>query len=450
MSPKNSFLLAVFCLLTATATAQNNIIDEVIWIIGDEAILKSEVEHYRIRAQFEGTPIQGNPNCVIPEQLAIQKLFLHQAQLDSIEISESTVNNQVEMRLNYFINQVGSQERMEEIYEKSINVIREEQRQVVREQLIIQQMKNKLVGDIKSTPAEVRRFFNSLSEDEIPVVPAQVELQIISFQPPVPIEEIDYVKDRLRQFSERVHNGTAEFSVLARLYSEDTETARRGGELGFMGRGQLVPEFANVAFNLNDPKRVSRVFETEYGFHIVQLIEKRGDRINARHILMKPKVSQEDRIKGINRLDSIAGQIRNGRMTFEQGVVMFSQDKNTAMNAGLMMNPKTGTSRFQYQDLPQEIARIAYDMNVGEISRAFSMIDPSTNKEIIALVRVKSKIDTHKANLRDDYQLLRDMYEEQKKMEFLNNWIARKQRETYIRIDPAWQNCEFEYPGWIK
>lgn len=450
MSPKNSFLLIAFCLLTATVTAQNKNIDEVIWIIGDEAILRSDVEHQRVRAILEGTPIQGNPFCVIPEQLAIQKLFLHQAKLDSIEVSESTVNNQVEMRINHFINMVGSQERMEELQNKSINAIREEQRQVVREQLIIQQVRSKLVENIKSTPAEVRRFFNSLSEDEIPIVPAQVELQILSFQPRVPQEEIDHVKERLRGYAERIQNGTSDFSVMARLYSEDTESARRGGELGFMGRGQLVPEYANVAFNLNDPKRVSRVFETEFGFHIVQLIERRGDRINTRHILMKPKISLEDRNNAIKKLDSIASQIRSGRMTFEQGVVMFSQDKNTAMNAGLMLNSRTGTSRFEYQHLPPEIARMAYDLNVGEISRAFSMVDPTTNKEIVAIVRVRSKIDTHKANLREDYQLLREMYEERKKLEFLNDWIARKQRETYIRIDPAWQNCEFEYPGWIK
>jgi peptidyl-prolyl cis-trans isomerase SurA len=451
MHAKFTLLLALFFSLSLiNITAQSNIIDEVIWIVGDESILRSEVEEQRIRAQYEGVPIEGDPYCVIPEQIAIQKLYLHQAQLDSIEVNESTVMNQVEMRMNYFVSQIGSREKLEEYFGKSVLALREDMRIMVRDQMIIQQMQQKLVENIKSTPAEVRRFYNSLPTDSIPVVPAQVELQIISFQPPVPQEEIEAVKERLREYAERVNNGTTDFSVLARLYSEDTESAKRGGELGFMGRGQLVPEFANVAFNLTDPKRVSRVVESEFGFHIIQLIEKRGDRINCRHILMKPKVSLDDRQKAIDKLDSVTNVIRSGKMTFEQGVIYFSQDKNSAMNAGLMLNQRTGTSKFEYQDLPQEVAKVVYDMHVSEISKPFTMIDPSSNKEVVAVVKVKSKVDTHKANLMDDYQLLKNYYEETRKEKFLNDWIARKQKETYISIDPAWQNCKFKYPGWIK
>ncbi|MEA4937525.1 MAG: peptidylprolyl isomerase [Paludibacter sp.] len=445
--------LSVFLFISTTLinlSAQTNIIDEVIWVVGDESILRSEVEEQRIRAQYEGTPINGDPYCVIPEQIAIQKLYLHQAQLDSIEVNEGTVMNQVEMRMNYFISQIGSKEKMEEYFGKNTLALREDMRQMVRDQMIIQQMQQKLVENIKSTPAEVRRFYNNLSKDSIPTVPAQVELQIISFQPPVPKEEIDAIKDRLREFSDRVNSGKAEFSMLARLYSEDTESAKRGGELGFMGKGQLVPEFANVAFNLTDPKRVSRIVESEFGFHIIQLIEKRGDRINCRHILMKPKVSLDDKQKAIHTLDSVTNLIRSGKMTFEQGVMYFSQDKNTAMNAGLMLNQHSGTSKFEYQDLPQEVAKVVYGMNVSEISKPFSMIDPTSNKEVVAVVKVKSKVENHQANLMDDYQLLKNFYEETEKNKFLKNWIAKKQKETYISIDPAWQNCKFQYPGWIK
>lgn len=446
-----TFLCSLFIsIILINLSAQTNIIDEVIWVVGDESILRSEVEEQRIRAQYEGTPINGDPYCVIPEQIAIQKLYLHQAQLDSIEVNEGNVMNQVEMRMNYFISQIGSKEKMEEYFGKNTLSLREDMRQMVRDQMIIQQMQQKLVEHIKSTPAEVRRFYNNLSKDSIPTVPAQVELQIISFQPPVPKDEIDAIKDRLREFSERVNSGNTEFSVLARLYSEDTESAKRGGELGFMGRGQLVPEFANVAFNLTDPKRVSRVVESEFGFHIIQLIEKRGDRINCRHILMKPKVSLTDKQKAIHTLDSVTNLIRSDKMTFEQGVMYFSQDKNTAMNAGLMLNQRSGTSKFEYQDLPQEVAKVVYGMNVSEISKPFSMIDPTSNKEVVAVVKVKSKVDNHKANLIDDYQLLKNFYEETEKGNFLKNWIAKKQKETYISIDPAWQNCKFQYPGWIK
>jgi peptidyl-prolyl cis-trans isomerase SurA len=448
---KKILLSAITLLLfTTNLFSQSNIIDEVIWIVGDESILRSEVEEQRLRAQYEGTPLQGDPYCVIPEQIAINKLFLHQAVLDSIEVSESNVMNQVENRLSFFISQIGSKEKMEEYFNKKTTDLREDLRNSIREQMIIQQMQQKLVGNIKSTPADVRRYFNNLNTDSIPNVPAQVELQIISFEPPVPIEETNRIKERLRDYTERANKGTTDFSVLARLYSEDNESAKRGGELGFMGRGQLVPEFATVAFNLTDPKKVSRVVQSEFGYHIIQLIEKRGDRLNCRHILLKPRISLSDKTKAIQRLDSIADLVRNSKTTFEQAVIYYSQDKNTAMNAGLMLNEKSGTSKFEYQDLPQEVAKVVYGMNVGELSKPFSMINPKTNKEVVAVVKVKSKTASHKANLIDDYQMLRSYYEGKKKEEFITNWIVKKQKETYISIDPAWQKCEFQYPGWIK
>ncbi|MEI7504761.1 MAG: peptidylprolyl isomerase, partial [Paludibacter sp.] len=330
------------------------------------------------------------------------------------------------------------------------SALREDLCDMIRNQQIIQQMQQKLVGDLKSTPADVRRYFTQLPTDSIPTVPAQVEMQIVSFEPPVPLEEITRIKDRLRDFTERVNSGTGDFSVLARLYSEDTESAKRGGELGFMGRGQLVPEFSSAAFNLLDTKKVSRIIQTEFGFHIIQLIEKRGDRINCRHILLKPRVSLVEKNKAIHNLDSISNLIRENKITFEQAVMNFSQDKNTAMNAGLMLNEKRGNSKFEYQDLPPEIAKIVYGMNVGEISKPFTMINQSSNKEVVAVVKVKSKVENHKANLTDDYQMLKSIYESKNKEQFLNNWIIKKQKETYISIDPAWTKCKFQYPGWVK
>jgi len=446
-------IFALFLLLSIAPfkmLAQKNIIDEVIWVVGDESILKSEVEEQRLRAEYEKTPLEGDPYCVIPEQMAIQKLFLHQAAIDSITVNESAVNNQVESQLNFYVSQIGSKEKVEEYFRKPTSELREDLRDMIRNQELIRQMRTKLVEKIKSTPADIRRFFNKIPADSVPTVPAQVELQIVSFEPPVPIEESTRIKDRLRDFTERVTSGTTDFSVLARIYSEDTESAKRGGELGFMGRGQLVPEFATVAFNLLDPKKVSRIVQTEFGYHIIQLIEKRGDKINCRHILLKPRVSIEEKTKAIHNLDSISGLIRVGKITFEQAVMAYSQDKNTALNAGLMLNDKTGTSKFEYQDLNPEIAKIVYDKKVGEISAPFAMISPTTNKEVVAVVKVKSKVENHKANLTDDYQMLRAMYEEKEKQDFITNWIVKKQKETYISIDPAWVNCKFQYPGWIK
>ena len=442
-------LVLGYCFSTGVVVAQDNVIDEVIWIVGEEAVLRSEVEEERLRAQYEGQSIAGDPYCVIPEQLAIQKLFLHQAELDSIEVNESSVSSQVDMRMNYYISQIGSKEKMEEYFRKTSSEIREEMMTMVRNQMIIQQMQAKLTENINPTPAEIRRYYNSLPQDSIPMVPAQVEVQILSIEPAVPLEETERIKTRLREFTERVHTGNADFSMLARLYSEDVESAKRGGELGFVGKGQLVSEFANVAFNLTDPRRVSRIVQTEYGYHIIQLIEKKGDRINCRHILLKPRVSVDDKVRAVERLDSIRGLVVDSGMSFELAVAQFSEDKNTMMSGGTMTNMNTGASKFEYQDLPPEIARQIYALNEGEVSQPFAMVDRTKNKEICAIVRLKSKRDAHKANLVDDFQVIRDMYAQKLNGELIDQWIRNKQQEIYVSIDPAWRGCDFQYPGWV-
>ena len=281
------------------------------------------------------------------------------------------------------------------------------------------------------------------------MMPAQVEVQILSFEPPVPVEETERVKQRLREFTERIQSGSADFSMLARLYSEDTESAKRGGELGFVGKGQLVPEFAEVAFNLNDPKRVSRIVKSEYGYHIIQLIEKKGDRINCRHILLRPRISATDKVNAIEKLDSIRQLILSDSILFEQAVLRFSEDKNTVMNAGLMINPNTGSSRFEYQDLAPEIAKQIYALNEGDVSQPFVMMDQTKNREVCAIVRVKKKTDTHRANLTDDFQAIKSILEQKKGAELIHDWILQKQKTTYVQIAPGWQECDFEYPNWI-
>ena len=440
-----TFLLLAF---TFSLNAQNNVIDEVIWIIGDDAILKSEVEEQRIRMQYEGIKIDGDPNCVIPEEIAIQKLLLHQAKIDSIVESPSSINQQVEHRLNHFISQIGSKEKMEEYFGKNMVTLREELAEIIEQQMIAQRVRQKIIGDTRVTPSEVRSFFAKLPQDEIPIIPAKVEVQIITMEPTVSVQETERVKAMLRGFKERVEAGEIDFSTLAILYSEDTETARRGGELGFVGRGMLVPEFANAAFNLNDPKRVSQVIETEYGFHLIQLIEKRGDRINVRHILIKPKVLLSEKAEALEKLDTIAKNIRSGRMTFEEAVIQYSADKNTRMNAGIMANPMTGDSRFELKDLPQDIAKVVSNMEIGDVSKPFILND--SGKEVMAIVKVRGKWPTHVANLNDDFQDIRNALLEERGQQEFERWIARKQKETYIYIKEGWRNCEFRFPGWIK
>ena len=446
------YALWVLLLASVSAFGQNNVIDEVVWVVGDEAILKSDVESERLNAQYEGRKFDGDPYCIIPEQLAIQKLFLHQAELDSIEVSEQEVLGQLERQVNWYIDQIGSKEKMEEYFNKTSTQIREMLRENIRNGLIVQRMQQQIMGDIKIVPADVRRYFKDLPQDSIPFIPTQVEVQIIAFEPKIPQEEIDRVKKTLRDYTERVEKGEISFGTLARLYSEDPGSARRGGEYGFQSRGEVVPEFANVVFNLTDPKKVSKVFETEYGYHIAQLIEKRGDRVSYRHILMKPKVEEKELEKSLNRLDSVAKDIRNAKFTFDDAATYLSQDKDTRNNHGLMANPKTGTARFEMQDLAQvsqEVAKIINELNVGEISEPFTMVN-NKGKEVCAIVKLKARIDGHKATITEDYQRLKSIVEAKRGEEKLDKWIREKQKSTYVRINENWVKCDFKYPGWIR
>lgn len=451
MKIKSLLLSAIAMLTVASAYAQDNVIDEVVWVVGDEAIWKSEVEAARLEALYNGEKFDRDPYCVIPEQIAVNKLFLHQAALDSIEVSETEVIRRVDMTMSNYVNSIGSQEKLEEYFNKTSNQIREDLRNNIREGLKVQSMQQKLVGEIKVTPADVRRYFKTIPQDSIPYIPTQVEVQIITQQPRVPIEEVEEVKRRLREFTDRINKGETSFATMARLYSEDRASAIHGGEMPFRGRGEFVPAFANVAFNLQDPQKISKIVETEFGFHIIQLVEKRGDRIKARHILLKPHVSEEVLVAANARLDSIADDIRQNHFTFEEAAAILSHDKDTRMNHGLLPNPNTNTSKFEMQDLPSEIARVVDTMEVGEISKAFTMINESTGREQCVIVKLKNRIPGHKATITDDYQNLKSIVESKKSAELLDKWIREKQKTTYVRISDKWKhNCTFKYPGWIK
>ena len=443
----------LFVLIASAVGAQNNVIDEVVWVVGDEAILKSDVENERLNAQYENRRFDGDPYCVIPEELAVQKLFLHQAEIDSVEVSDQEVLQRVEQRTSWLIDQFGSREKLEEYYNKSYTQIREMLRDNIREGMRVQQMQQKIIGDIKLTPAEVRNYFSKLPKDSIPFVPTQVEVQIIELMPKISEKEIERVKAQLREYADRVNKGETSFSILARFYSQDPGTAARGGEGGFTGRGELVPEFANVVFNLTDPKKVSKVFETEFGYHIAQLIEKRGDRVNYRHILLRPEVDKKDIDAALARLDSIGDDIRKAKFSFDDAATWLSQDKDTRNNHGLLANPQNSTSRFEMQQLAslisQDVAKVVEKMQIGEISKAFTMIN-SKGKEVCAIVKLKNRIDGHKATITEDYQRLKSMVTAKRSEEKIQKWIVEKQKNTYVRINPSWRNCDFKYPGWIK
>ncbi len=451
MKKKSIFAVVALALgMTLWASTSDNVIEEVAWMIGDEPIYKSEIEQAYQEMLSDRTPIAGDPYCVIPEQIAIERLFLHQADIDTIEVQESMVQMQVESQLNYLITNLGSREKVEQYFRKPFAEIREYYATNMRNRSRVQQVRNNLTKNLKVTPSDVRRYFDRLPADSVPFVPLQVEVQVLTINPVIPRQEIDDVKARLRDYADRVNRGESDFSTLAILYSEDGSSVR-GGELGFMGRGQLVPEFAAVAFNLNDPKKVSKIVETEYGFHIIQLIEKRGDRINTRHILLKPKVAEKDLQDALVRLDSLRTDIVDKKeLTFEEAVGYVSQDKDTRMSRGVMVNQQDGTTRFQMSELPQEIAREVGKMQPGDISKPFIMVDPKRNREIVAMVRLTNRIDAHTANLSDDYQTIKDMYENARRQEIVDKWLADKIRTTYVRVEDGWRGCDFQHKGWIK
>ncbi len=453
-----ALLTAAASMTAFTATAQTeadstgrNVVDEVIWVVGDEPILKSEVEAMRMQAAQEGTSWNGDPDCVIPEQLAVQKLFLHQAIIDSVEVSESEVQAQVDNYVDYWIQQAGSREKLEEYKKQSISQIRNELHDVVHDQMTTQKMRDKLVENIKVTPGEVRRYFNDLPEDSIPFVPTEVEVQILTQTPRIEQQEIDRVKNELRSFTDRINKGETSFATLARLYSEDPGSARSGGELDYAGRGVFDPAFASVAFSLTDPKKVSKIVESEFGYHIIQLIDKRGDKIKVRHILLKPRISEQSVQSSLLRLDSIRTDIVKGLFTFDEGATVISDDKDTRNNHGLM---STGTydnrtSKFRMQDLPSEIAKVVDTMKVGEISAPFRMVN-ARGKTVCAIVKLKSRVEGHKARITEDFQVMQEMLLRKRKEEKIHDWVAEKIKSTYVRLNDRYKDCKFQYQGWIK
>lgn len=444
------FLACYSCMMMA----QENVIDEIVWVVGDDAILRSDVESQRLYYLSEGMKLEGDPYCFLPEQMAIQKLYLNQAKIDSVEASETQVIQQAEAWMNYVVQQIGSREKVEEYFNKKFSMIWDERKDMIREQQVVNQMQRELIGDIKLTPSDVRKFYNQIPQDSLPMIPTTVEVQIITFEPRISFEETDAIKARLRDFTDQVMSGERDFSTLARLYSEDPGSAVRGGELGFTGKGLLEPEFANVAFNLSDPNRVSRIVETVYGYHIIQLIEKRGDRINVRHILLRPKASETEIEEATIKMDSLYVDLKANKFTFEEAATFISYDKDTRNNKGLMVNlneesENYSTPKFKMQELLPEIGKVVYDMEVGEISRPFTMMN-SKMKEVVAIVKLKSRTDSHRTNLRDDYQALKAIAEQRKREELLTDWILKKQKSTYVRIADGWRDCDFVYPGWIK
>ena len=452
MNIKVNFIKGLLCAMLAvfplqSMMAQDNVIDRVEWVVGDKFILRSDIEEAIRYWVSNGRTFEGDPYCVVGEDLAVQQLFLHQAAIDSIEVDESNVIRQVEAQMEHVIRQIGSKEKMEEYFNMTSADIREMYREQLHNMEMAERMKMKIVGDIKVSPVLVRRYFESLPKDSIPFIPQQVEVQIITMHPHIDQEEIERVKAELREYTERIMNGETSFSTMALMYSQDPGSARRGGELGFSGRGQFQPEFSAVAFNLTDPGKVSKIVETEYGFHIIQLIEKRGDKVNVRHILRKPEHSNENLKAALLRLDSLAVGIKEGEIKFDDAVGLYSEDKDTRNNFGIMYNKQNASSHFAMDELPVDVARVIETLAVDEISQPFAWL-LDNGKTVCAIAKVKSRTEAHQATFSDDYEVLRQMYQAKLSDERIKEWIKKKQRDTYVRVNKESRGCEFIYPDW--
>ena len=455
-----SMLLSLLANLSLTAqtpqqkTLAGSVVDEVIWTVGDEPILKSEIENQKLYMRSQGMPLEGNPDCYLTEQLAVQMLFLNQAKIDSISVDNTKVDRFVDNFMESLVQQIGSRERLEEYFNRPYSSIREQQRIMAVNNEIVRQMQQKIIQGVAVTPTEIRSYYAQIPQDSLPYIPDVVEVQALRITPDIELAAIDQIKEQLRGYSEDILAGRRDFSTIARLYSQDSRTSLRGGEYGFVARSSLEPEFAQVVFALTDTKQVSPIIRTATGYHIVQLIEKRDNTINFRHILLKPIVAPDKLQQAVNKADSVAVQVRNGKTSFDEAVFLCSNVDETKNNFGLLLNEgyesdRYGTALFTMSELQQDFASYVDKMQVGDVSPAFVSQDANGNTQVV-LLKLKRRVAGHRADMATDFQLIKQLALQDKKQKELDKWIVQHQKSTYIRISPDYQQCDFRYPGWIK
>lgn len=441
-------LLIVAAIFTTSVTAQDKVVDQIVAIVGGNIILKSEIERMNIEQQAQGLTTEGDMKCEILENYLVDKLLVAEAELDTlIEVTPSQVNQRMDQQLAMYVSYMGNEKAVEAYFKKSIVEIKSEMKDGIRNQLLSQQMREKIVKDVTVTPSEVRYNFRSMKNDEIPSIPTQYEYAQITFQPIIDVEEDNRIKSKLRDIKKRIEDGSS-FATMAVLYSEDG-SAKDGGVIGYLGRAELDPSYAAAAFNLKDDK-ISNVVRSAFGYHIIQFVDKKGDKINTRHILIKPKVSIEAKETANGRLDSLANMIRNNEISFEEGARIFSFDKYSRNNAGIVINPASMSSKFAVEDLDPDVSKIITQMNINEISVPFESIDKESQQPVYKIIKVIKKTNSHKADLQNDYQKLAEDFLVKKKEIVFNEWVNKQQSETYIRIDLTYANCNFNYNNWIK
>ena len=433
-------------ILQLKLSGQPVVIDKIVAVVGDKAILFSDVEAQALQMQAQSGVSDSTIRCNVLEDIIIQKLLLNQAEKDSVTVSDEQVDGELNKKIRYFVNQIGSVEKLEAYLGKSIIKIKDDFKERIRDQLVVQQMQSKIAGDLKVTPAEVKTYFDNIPQDSLPLIESEIQVAQILKKPPVNEVERQRVKGELLDIKRKIADGKS-FASMAAFYSEDPGSAVKGGDLGFVGRGEMVPEFEAAAFALKG-KEISDVIETMYGFHIIQLIERRGETINVRHILMSPKASSSDLDKARIKLDSVAALIKAGSITFEEAAAKYSDDVDTKFNGGLLVNPATGSTWFEVSQMDQSLFFVVDKQKVNEVSDP-SLVRVGEKKESYRLVSLKARTNPHRANLKDDYQKIQQAAEAEKKDKQVRNWINRKRQSFYIKIDKEFSNCPFDNP-WVS
>ena len=442
MKKRTYFTFIILFGIYLSAFSQN--IDRVIAVVGKSIVLRSDVEVQMQEMIANGMAKSEDLKCRVFEDLLFQKLLLAQADKDSVTVKDEQVDTELDRRMAYYINQFGSEERFVSFYGKSTDKFKEELRDEVKNQLIIQQMQSKVTGDIKVTPAEVRAFYNSIPSDSLPLINAEIELGQIVKKPVVSNEAKKIAKDKLENIRQRVLNGES-MSTLATLYTEDPGSANKGGRYDGIMRGQFVPEFETVAFRLK-PGEISEIFESPFGYHFIELIARKGESVDVRHILMVAKTSNADVINAKSSLDSIYNLITEGKIAFCEAAAKFSDEKETKNNCGSMMNVAAGTTKFDVTEigqLDQNLVFLLDKMQIGDITKP-TLFQTQDSKQGYRIVYLKSRSEPHIANLKDDYQRLQNMATMNKQKTIIENWIAKKSKSSYIKIDEEFLSCKFE------
>lgn len=443
------FILTGSLFLSNHIQAQDKVVDQIVAVVGKNIILKSDIEDMYLQQQAQGVTSDGDPKCEILENLMVEKLLLAEAELDTtITVTDNQINEQMNSRIQYFIQKLGSQKEVENYFKKPIVQLKADMEDVIKTQLMTQQMQQKILDKVTVTPAEVRLYFRNLAEKDIPQVDEQIEYAQIVVQPTISEAEEERVKATLRELKHRIESGEASFSAMAAMYSEDPGSARNGGELDYMGRASLDPAYAAAAFNLKGDK-ISNVVKSEYGYHIIQVMDRKGEMIKTRHILIRPKVSDKEMTRAFEQIDSIANFIRKGTFKFQDAALRYSYDKNSRNNGGVVINPNTGEVKWKLSELDPDVSKVIANMNLNEISKPFLTLDDN-QRQVYKIVKLISKTPAHKANLRDDYVEISNQYLAKKKEDTMDKWIREKQIGTYVHIDDSYTNCNFKYSGWIK